>query len=345
MAKRGRRLRWLLGAIAIAAMVLTVGAALPVTAAAPLPGSILFTPSSGAFQGELVQFTAYGFGAPVLPLPSTLIGITAHVSINGIPFENVPALWTNGTVSGSFVMPGGPAGTVYNVSINATAEYQFTRKTSVDSPLYGTTWATTWGPACVAPCTPNGFHLLVNLTGPNVGYMGTTAVTSTGANDLTNSAGVLTPFYLYVDSFVPPTTSSNGSATYTIYSDTTAINQVSASTVEVIVPAIPINQTVGPSTALTGFYTFYRDSTYLGTSLLEGHANATLALDPTPATPAQTFEFWALIAILALLAAVLVLEVIILRRQRRPPVAASAPGIPRAGETTPPASVTGMGPA
>ena len=213
MAKRGLRLRWLLGAIAIAALVLTAGAALPVTAAAPLPGSILFTPSSGAFQGELVQFTAYGFGAPVLPLPSTLIGLSADVSINGIPFENVPALWTNGTVSGSFVMPGGPAGTVYNISINATAEYQFTRKTSVDSPLYGTTWATTWGPACVAPCTPNGFHLLVNLTGPNVGYMGTTAVTSTGANDLTNSAGVLTPFYLYVDSFVPPTTSSNGSAT------------------------------------------------------------------------------------------------------------------------------------
>ena len=334
MAKRGLRLRWLLGAIAIAALVLTAGAALPVTAAAPLPGSILFTPSSEAFQGELVQFTAYGFGAPVLPLPSTLIGLSADVSINGIPFENVPALWTNGTVSGSFVMPGGPAGTVYNISINATAEYQFTRKTSVDSPLYGTTWATTWGPACVAPCTPNGFHLLVNLTGPNVGYMGTTAVTSTGANDLTNSAGVLTPFYLYVDSFVPPTTSSNGSATYTIYSDTTAINQVSASTVEVIVPAIPINQTVGPSTALTGFYTFYRDSTYLGTSFLEGHANATLALDPTPLTPAQTFQFWALIVILALLAAVLVLEVVILRRLRRPPAAVSATTIPSAVETT-----------
>ena len=344
MAKRGLRLRWLLGAIVIAALVLTAGAALPVTAAAPLPGSILFTPSSGAFQGELVQFTAIGFGAPVLPLPSTLLGVTAHVSINGVPFENVPALWTNGTVSGSFVMPGGPAGTVYNISINASAEYQFTRRTSVDAPLYGTTWATTWGPSCVAPCTPNGFHLLVNLTGPAVGYMGTTAITSTGVNDLTNTAGVLTPFYLYVDSFVPPTTTSNGSATYTIYSATTAINQVSASTVTATVPSIPLNQTVGSSIALTGFYTYYRDSTYLGTSFLEGHANATLALDPTPLTPAQTFQFWALIVILALLAAVLVLEVVILRRLRRPPPAVSATRVPSAGETTPP-PVTSDGPA
>ena len=344
MAKRGLRLRWLLGAIAVATLVLAAGAALPVTAAVPLPGSILFTPSSGAFQGELVQFTAIGFGAPVLPLPSTLLGVTAHVSINGVPFENVPALWTNGTVSGSFVMPGGPAGTVYNISINATAEYQFTRKTSVESPLYGTTWATTWGPSCVAPCTPNGFHLLVNLTGPNVGYMGTTAITSTGSNDLTNTAGVLTPFYLYVDSFVPPTTSSNGSATYTIYSDTTAVNQVSASTVDVTVPSIPLNQTVGSAIALTGFYTYYRDSTYLGTSLLEGHANATLALDPTPLTPAQTFEFWALVVILGLLAAVLVLEVMILRRQRRPPSGTSTTAAPITTATTPPSGASGMGP-
>ena len=344
MARRGVRSRWFLASLVAAALVLTAGAAVPVTSAAPLPGTILFTPSSGAFQGELVQFTAVGFGAPVLPALSTLTGVTADVSIDGIPFENVPALWSNQTVSGSFVMPGGPAGSVYNVSINATAEYQFTRRTSVDAPLYGTTWATTWGPSCVVPCTPNGFHLLVNLTGPAIGYLGTTAITSTGVNDLTNTAGVLTPFYLYVDSFISPTTTSNGTATYTIYSTTTAFDQVSASTVTVIVPSIPLNQTVGSAIALTGFYTYYRDSTYLGTSLLEGHANATLALDPTPLTPAQTFQFWALIVILALLAAALVLEVMILRRQRRPPVATPATRVPSAGETTPPPGVSG-GPA
>ena len=345
MAQHGLRLRWLFAAIVIAVLVLTAASELPVTVAAPLPGSILFTPSSGAFQGELVQFTAIGFGAPILPSPSILIGVTAHVSIGGIPFENVPALWANGTVSGSFVMPGGPAGVVYNISINATAEYQFTRLTSVVSPLYGTTWATTWGPACVSPCTPNGFHLLVNLTGPSSGYMGTTAIASTGANDLTDAAGVLTPFYLYVDAFVPPTTTSNGSATYTIYSYSTAFDQISASSVTATVPSIPVNQTVGPSIALSGFYTYYRDSTYVGTSFLEGHANATLALDPTPATPAQTFQFWALIVVLGLLVAVLVLEVIILRRQRRPPAAVSVPAAQGGGETTPPAGVTGIGPA
>ncbi len=295
--------------------------------AAGFPGSVAFTPSTGAFGDELVQFTAYGFGPPTLLPGGHVTGFTARLSINGRPFEDVPAQWTlengSGVLNGSFVMPDGTPGTVYQIGINATAQFQYTLIGSVVYPLYATTWADTWGPTCVPPCTPYHFHLLVSLRSPPFGYTGTLSVSATGINPLYTASGIALGAYLYVDQFVSPTNSTSGNATFVLESYPGTFYHALSNPVEVVVPPIPpTNTSFGASVAMPGFFTTDNTTLFDGVSALEGQANGNLTLDARPASPSPPIlvdVLYGIIALVALLATVIALEVAILRRTRRPP--------------------------
>ncbi len=121
----------------------TFNGVVAVSAPITISPTITLTPGLAAFPTEPVSFSwllepgTYSGSSPVSPTTPGAGPIQVTVYVNGSPIATVQALYSSGpTLSGTFEMPNGVAGTVYNISFSYSQSVSTT--TSGYTP-YGTT--------------------------------------------------------------------------------------------------------------------------------------------------------------------------------------------------------------